>query len=431
MTNLQTADDKLETLTEAAATAFVFTLPLFQMEALRRRGMSEAGMGTFAHGRMLYDHRNRHITTPNNDTLYSFGWLDLRRGPARVTLPPPPGRYASLAFLDMYTNNFLVLDVEEGVRQYTVIGPDDAIEGPTATTAGTFIRSPTPICLMLARVLVEGPDDVAAAAAIQDGFRIEMLSDSDDDAPLPLPEGIETDQPWDRHLAAAAKLLDLCPPSAADQAAISRMAPLGLSRFDPARFSPDEGAAIERGLDLGRARIQGEIAVIRERADGWTTPALTQGDFRRNYLHRARVSISGLCALPRDEAIYFIGSRFGGDPLSGDRPMRWHMPAGALPPVDGFWSLTMYEFNELGERYFTENPIGRYSIGDRTEGLSLNDDGSLDIWIGHESPSGARRTNWLPAPKGRYSLTLRAYRPGAALVERDYRLPEVTPAEEY
>ena len=102
-----------------------------------------------------------------------------------------------------------------------------------------------------------------------------------------------------------------------------------------------------------------------------------------------------------------------------------HFPAEALPPVKSFWSLSLYEATEDGQFYFTDNPINRYAIGDRTEGLTFNADGSLDIWIGHASPGGARASNWLPAPEGPFALFLRAYLPKPDLLDGAYRFPPV------
>jgi hypothetical protein len=108
---------------------------------------------------------------------------------------------------------------------------------------------------------------------------------------------------------------------------------------------------------------------------------------------------------------------------------RLRFPAGGLPPVGAFWSLSMYEVTPEGQYFLTENPLARYSIGDRTPGLTFNADGSLDIWISRTDPGEARRANWLPAPAaGPYRLSLRAYLPKPPLLEGAYRLPPLTPA---
>ena len=112
----------------------------------------------------------------------------------------------------------------------------------------------------------------------------------------------------------------------------------------------------------------------------------------------------------------------------GNKAWRIHFGPGKLPPVGAFWSLTMYERGADGQSFFTQNPLNRYAIGDRTPGLKTNADGSLDIFIGHADPGGERSANWLPAPAGPFTMTLRAYLPKPALLNGDYRLPPMMPA---
>lgn len=110
----------------------------------------------------------------------------------------------------------------------------------------------------------------------------------------------------------------------------------------------------------------------------------------------------------------------------GNRMWRIRFDAGKLPPVNAFWSLTMYARTDGGQSFFVQNPLNRYAIGDRTAGLATNADGSLDIFMSHADPGGARTANWLPAPAGPFTLTLRAYLPKLPLLNGDYRLPPMT-----
>ncbi len=421
MTPTRTGD-----LAAAAEQAYIFSLPLFSMEAFRQRCLANGDMNELVHGREFYDHTNRIVTTPNNDTLYSMGWLDLREHSVKVTIPDNDGRYLTLAFMDMYTNNFMVLgENTTGTRggTFTVIGPDASSEG----LDGPVIRAPTSVCMIIARVLVVSEQDLEAAHALQNGFAVEASGLRN--TPVPTVASTSIDVSWQDYFSTAAQLLAMYKPYVSDLAATRKMAPLELDDFDPARFSATEAAEIAEGFRKGQAALSNDIARIRGLADGWIPTPLAVGDFGQDYLLRARVSVSGLGALNRDEAVYFVGSRFNGAPLEGTKPMRWHIPAGKPLPAKAFWSLTMYEFNEAGERYFTDNPIRRYAIGDRTPGLRRNEDGSLDIWISHAHPGEDRASNWLPAPAGKYNLTLRTYRPEPSLLNRIYQIPNVTPAE--
>jgi hypothetical protein len=203
-------------------------------------------------------------------------------------------------------------------------------------------------------------------------------------------------------------------------------APLGLTpggAFDPKRFGPDAVAEIEAGVAEARQALKGMTpgAVV----EGWSYPRSTLGFYNQDYLFRAGVALSGLAALPPAEAMYLQPALSqGGRMLDGPGPWRLHFPAGRLPPVDAFWSLTMYEATADGQFFLVDNPIRRYSIGDRTPGLRSNPDGSLTIWIARSDPGAERSANWLPAPAaGPFSLSLRAYLPKEPLRDGRYRLP--------
>ena len=110
--------------------------------------------------------------------------------------------------------------------------------------------------------------------------------------------------------------------------------------------------------------------------------------------------------------------------FTGDGLYRLSLPAQL--PLDGFWSLSMYEVTPDGQFFFTDNPINRYAIGDRTPGLKRNADGTLDVWIGRTDPGGERSANWLPAPKaGPFALYLRAYLPRPEILDGRFRFPAI------
>jgi hypothetical protein len=159
--------------------------------------------------------------------------------------------------------------------------------------------------------------------------------------------------------------------------------------------------------------------------NGWSYPRPNLGDYGQDYLYRAIVALQGLGALPVAEATYLKAAGDDGAGLfRGDGLYRLSIPPKL--PLDAFWSLSMYEATADGQFFFTENPIGRYTIGDRTAGLKRNADGSLDIWIGRTDPGGERSANWLPAPRsGPFSLFLRAYLPRPELLDGRFRLPAV------
>jgi hypothetical protein len=136
-------------------------------------------------------------------------------------------------------------------------------------------------------------------------------------------------------------------------------------------------------------------------------------------------ALRGLAALTASEAMYL---NYVGERLSGDRHYRLHFAAGNLPPADAFWSLSAYEVMPDKRSFFAANPIGRYSIGDKTPGLRRNPDGSLDILIQHDTPGTAGASNWLPAPAGPFALSLRAYLPRGPLRDGSYAPPALEAA---
>ena len=415
------SDEHLARLQVAARMAWLYALPLIEIAATRERSQAMgARMNAFAHMRRLADHTSRVVTTPNNDTFYSTAQVDLSHGPVTVTLPASGERYFSLALMDAYSNNFAVLGTRTtggagGV--FTLIGPRDAAEGPNV------VRAPTDHVWALARTLVEGPHDVEAALAVQQGLSMQGPAAA---APGPF---AHRDAAWADYFASAARLMALNSPPVTDRAVLDTISPLGLAGFDPARFSPEEAAAIEAGVAEARAGAgragQGGAAFI----EGWGYPDWRLGDFGQAYGFRAAVALWGLAALPPVEAMYMrAGAPDGHALFDGTRAWRLHFAPDRRVPVGAFWSLSLYEATRDGQFFFTDNPLGRYAIGDRTAGLAFGPDGGLDIWIGHESPGGERDSNWLPAPAGPFALFMRAYLPKPELLESRYRLPPVEPA---
>jgi hypothetical protein len=410
-------------LKAAAREAWLYCLPLIEMAGTRARatGLSPAGkpagVNEFRHSRNLAGPASRAVTTPNNDTLYSSAWIDLAAGPVTVTLPATGPRYFSLALMDMFTNNFAVL----GARTTGGEGGTFVIVGPRDAAPAGAIRSPTPWVWALARTLVDGPADLDAARAVQDGLTIRGRPGRIPD------EGAGRAAAWSEYFQHAQLLLAENPPPATDAAVFRRIRPMQLRPghgFETARFADTEVGEIEAGVAEARAALAGQKGA-QHVENGWVYPKADLGDFGQDYLYRAAVALGGLAALPVAEAMYMRPmAPDGGFVFSGGH-YRLSLPA-ALP-VDGFWSLTMYEATPQGQFFLTENALSRYAIGDRTPGLVRDAAGGLDIWIGREDPGGARSSNWLPAPaQGPFALTLRAYLPKAELLDGRYRLPALS-----
>jgi hypothetical protein len=222
------------------------------------------------------------------------------------------------------------------------------------------------------------------------------------------------------------------PPRAEDAAMVRRFAPLGMGpgqAFDPGRFDAAARAQIGEGVERAMRHARDPLSSGKLR-EGWIYQDPRIGVFGTAYALRAAVATFGLAALPPREAAYMrAAAPDGALDLDGAGPWTLHFPAGQLPPVNAFWSATIYTATPTGQYFLVDNPIARYSVGDRTPGLVWNRDRSLDIFISRQDPGDARRANWLPAPStGPFAVILRAYLPKPALLDGAYALPRIVSA---
>ena len=185
-----------------------------------------------------------------------------------------------------------------------------------------------------------------------------------------------------------------------------------------------------KGAKAGQKKIDAGIEAQRKASankhNGWILFDRV-GDFGTDYLTRAIIAQIGVGANKPEEAIYPGTTRdYSGKLLNGaaGHTYRIHFNAGQTPPVDGFWSISMY----ADDQFFIANPISRFAIGDRTPNLKYNPDGSLDIWVSKSQPSAARNgaKNWLPAPAATFTLVMRAYIPRASILNGTWKYPKVT-----
>ena len=396
-----------------ARDAWFYTLPLIEMATTRARGLAAGGrINSFAPGRGLADHTSRFVTTPNNDTLYSSGWIDLTKGPVTLTVPAMGDRYWSVAVMDMFTNNAVVLGsrtVGGAGGTFTLVGPGEDAWPDNA------VQVATPHAWVLARVLVDGPEDVPAVQALLKALTLKGPTDTP-----PVPAYAGRAAPADDYFASARALLASDPAPMTDLKLLRRAASVLGLKTGPLSDSAKAGVA--------EAQALAKTAFGRQTyVQGWSYPRANLGDYGQDYLYRAAVALGGLGALPVAEAMYMRAQGDGQGLFDGDGFYRLTLPAQL--PLDGFWSLSMYEATPDGQFFFTDNPLNRYAIGDRTRGLTRNADGSLDIWIGRTDPGGARSANWLPAPKaGPYALFLRTYLPRADLLDGRWRVPAIVAA---
>jgi len=363
---------------------------------------------------------------PNVDTLYGYAWLDLSKEPQVVVVPDTDDRYYSIQLIDAYTNDFAYI----GRRATGTLAGAYAITAPGwkgSLPRGVHrIAATTAEVLMLTRTLVAGEADLPAALAVQAKYAIAPLSGYPAQAvaakavtePLNLPildlsaQGAAFFDKLGQAVAAA-------PPPAADSAGLAGFEKIGIG---PGRRPAQDAAdvpALHQAAVAGNKRItQANFSTL---VNGWLVDTKITS-FVTDPLFRAAVNLYGPGAHIAEEALYFTAATGSdGRPLTGTERYSLRFPAGELPPVDAFWSVTMY-----GEDFhLVANSLQRYAIGDRTKGLTYGADGSLDILIQHDAPAQGT-ANWLPAPADPFRLILRTYQPQNALISGSYKLPPLT-----
>ena len=414
--------------TEEAAqlrSAFNFAFPIYEIMRTRSDQLSRArGFGlpnavNFLLPKLtLASAADRDVTTPNNDTLYGSVWLDLSAGPVIVEMPALPGRYNSATLMSLTTDSVSIVGTRTGSLggRYAYVPPGYTGIVPAGAEV---VRSPTTDAWLLIRVLVNGPEDVEAASKEIGGYKLS--APEGERAPLaeapPRPDAKTFLAVVNEVLARSAANTDLAGKAAA-------FAGLGIG----APPSDEALALWAQYLPALNGELKGGLAAAGKIVQGWSYPGIGIGDYGDDDLLRARVALGGLAALPRIEAMYLTARSDQNDAaLDGSKAYTVNLPA--RMPIGAFWSLTMYSQEADGRLFFVPNELDRYAVGDRSPQLRSNRDGSYEIFVQAEKPTGERAVNWLPAPKGKFVLVFRGYLPRAPFLDGSFRLPPVTASE--
>lgn len=362
------------------------------------------------------------VTAPNADTLYTTAWLDVSKEPWVFSIPDMGDRYYLMPMLDGWTDVFQVPGKRTTggkAQKYAITGPGWSGTLPAGVTE---YKSPTGIVWILGRIYCTGtPDDYAKVHALQDKFSLVPLS-SYGKPYTPLPG--EVDNALDMKTAVRdqvdaldvnayfnylAKLMKTNPPAAADAPIVAKMAKIGLvpgQDFDPSKLSAFDKEAIKAVPKLSQLKIMEYFKTVAP-INGWAVLTKGVGIYGTDYLQRALVTAIGLGANRPQDAIYPTSEKDAdGKEYDGTKNYVMHFDKGQLPPVDGFWSLTMYD----ASFFFVPNPLNRYTLSQRNK-LITNPDGSVDLYLQADSPGKAKEANWLPAPKAKFIPMLRLYWP--------------------
>jgi hypothetical protein len=377
------------------------------------------------------------FVTPNSDTPYSFAGLDLRAEPAVISIPKmEKNRYFVFQLLDLYTFNFAYIGSrttgnDGGV--YLIAGPGWKGDVPKSITKE--FSSETDFVSVVGRTQLFNPGDLANVKKIQAEYKVQPLHEFLHAAPPPAPSAVDwpkpigpAEQTSPAFLNQLAFLLQFAvPPHPSEVELRQRFAKIGVvpgKPFDLSSSSPEVQAAIKAGIEDGQKAIDASRAAT----GGKTDTLFGSREFLKNdYLARATGTVMGIGANSRDEALYpILDKDADGQPLDGSKgKYTLHFDKGQFPPVNAFWSLTMYD---LPSQLLVKNPINRYLINSpMLPQLKLDPDGGLTIYIQADSPGADKQANWLPSPKGPFMLTLRYYWPKPELLDGAWKSPAVQP----
>lgn len=429
-----------------AQEAWVFGMPLVYIEKqidlvshVTKPEGPFAPINQFAHYREFPDASNRSIVGLNVDTLYSLASLDLSQGPIVLSVPEMGNRFWIMQLIDAWNN----VPHAPGSRTVGGKGGNFAIVGPgwkgTLPAGLTELRIPTNLVMIGGRTYTASKDEYAAVHALQDQYKLVPLSEwgkaYSPPTNVPLKPGVDSKTPVPTQVLAMPPeaffgrlnaLLVANPPEPADPATMARIARLGIApgaAFSTAAFAPDVRMAIEDGIAAGQ-KLMRETQRGKE-ANGWEV-TLDMGRYGTNYPYRASWTFFGVGGNLPEDAIYPFAHKDGeGKLLNGANKYVLHFSKAEIPPVNAFWSLTMYD----ADSFLVPNAINRYALGDRS-GMKVGDDGSLTIYIQNESPSADRQANWLPAPKeGEFRLAMRLYAPRREVADGTWSPPPIRRAQ--
>jgi hypothetical protein len=425
-----------------AQEAFIYLYPLIFMDLTRKQlinldpKVSQLGgpANAFTHVRAFPTAEMRAVVRPNFDTLYSSAWLDLTNGPVVVSTADTGDRYFLLPMLDMWTDVFAVPGKRTngtGAANFALVPPSWSGNLPQDVER---IDAPTPYVWIIGRTQTNGARDYDAVHKVQDGYKITLLADWGK-TPRTIEQKIDpavdtkteplrqiSGMPAFEYFKYGAELMNLNRPHVTDWSIIARMKRIGLEpgkSFDSTKVSGD---VLAHGAAAGLKLMHDKLPTIARVIAGWQMNTDTMGVYGNYYLKRAIVALVGLGANQPDDAIYpFNIADADGNPVMAENKYVLHFSKYELPPVDAFWSLTMYD----AEGFQVANPINRFAIGDR-DPLSFNGDGSLDLYIQNENPGSNKESNWLPAPKsGQLGLTLRLYAPRPQVANGGWNPPAI------
>jgi hypothetical protein len=438
-----------------AVDAYVYFYPLVTMDITRKQStnmpagkeLGKGPMNMFVNIPEYPPGDFKGVVRPNFDTLYSSGWVDLTREPVVISVPNTNGRYYLLPMLDMWSDVFAspgwrttgtdaqeILLVSRGWRPE--LRGEKLVAEFKLPSETQVIEAPTPYVWIIGRTKTDGPADYDAVHKIQAGYKIVPLSARGkpySPPPVKVDPSIDSKTPpklqadtmsGEAYFAYAAQLLKLHPPHITDEPIIARMKRIGIvpgDDLDIASLDQAVKTAMQSAPQDAQALMKWKLATLARVANYWSMNTDTMGVYGNYYLKRAVVAQVGLGANLPEDAIYPLNlADSAGQPLSGAGNYIIHFDKGATPPANAFWSITLYD----PDGFQIPNPQDRFALSSWMP-FETNADGSLDLYFQNSSPGKDKESNWLPAPKGPFNLTMRIYAPKSEALTGKWNPPPV------
>jgi hypothetical protein len=419
-----------------AQEAFVYAYPmlfnyktLYQYTQDYQQAEYAGGFGRFRNYARAYTPADTTIVTVNNDTPYSWAWLDLRAEPWVLSVPAvPKDRYYTMQLVDLYSYNYAYVGLRatgNGAGDYLLAGPD--WKGGTPAGIAKVLQAETQFVFVAGRTQLKNPKDMPNVVAIQRQYRLRPLSEFLATTPPP-PAPQPAFPTWDEKRAMGPDfisylnfMLQFAPTVPSEEKLMERFAKIGIGagrNFNAASLDPKTRTAIEAGIKAATEQLKKDSKKVKSSAGYFGTPEKMR-KYSDGYQRRAVAAMLGLYGNSIEEADYtpYLKDK-DGKPISGKN--RYVIHLNPPPPVKYFWSLTMYDSKQL----LVANPINRYKISSVSEGIVKNSDGSITLYIQHNAPTDPKqKANWLPAPEGNLFMVLRMYGPEKQIIDGTWKSP--------
>jgi len=415
---------------DIAEAGYIYGLPIvmnygvmYEYAVDRTSGQFKAPFNQIKNEPNVFTYKDTAIPTPNSDTPYSFVWMDLRAEPMILSVPAvDPKRYYSVMLCDGNTYNYGYIGSRatgSEAGDYMVVGPD--WKGAAPPGIKKVFRSSTQFSLAGYRTQLFNPDDLDDVKKIQAGYKAQTLSAYQNQSPPPRAPAIDFPK-FDKDLVKTHFFeyldfaLQFAPPETNETDIRAQLARIGIGpgkTFNFKDLSLEDRLELGLGMKEGDRKVEEAVANAGRAINGWRVSSLP-GDsahYDGDWLKRAAAAKGGIYGNDAAEATYPL-TRIDseGHTLDGSQHnYTLTFPPGQLPPVNAFWSLTMYDGKT---QLLIENPINRYLINSpMLPAMKGNGDGSLTLYIQNRSPGADKEANWLPAPNGTIYLVMRLYWP--------------------